>query len=76
LVAGWFQDEFAVPINVGVLEQLRAVDWEQAAEDVEVQGRTRCTGPGPHIRFWEFIAHRAGRAGELDRSVAEGGSNA
>jgi hypothetical protein len=36
LVVVWLQDEFAMPIDAGVLEQLRAVDWEQAAEDVEV----------------------------------------
>jgi hypothetical protein len=36
LAVVWFQDEFAMPIDAGVLEQLRAVDWEQAAEDVEV----------------------------------------
>lgn len=32
----WFQNEFAMPIDEGVLEQLRSVDWEKAAEDVEL----------------------------------------
>lgn len=36
LVAVWFQDEFALPIAAEVLDQLRAVDWERAAEDVEL----------------------------------------
>ena len=36
LVVVWFQDEFAMPIDVNLLEQLQAVDWDQAAEDVEI----------------------------------------
>jgi hypothetical protein len=31
----WFQDEFAMPIEPDVLEQLRAIDWEEAAEDID-----------------------------------------
>jgi hypothetical protein len=29
----WFQDEFALPIDPCVIEQLRALDWEQLATD-------------------------------------------
>jgi len=36
LTVVWFQDEFAMPIESFILEQLRAIDWDQAAEDIEV----------------------------------------
>lgn len=36
LTVVWFQNEFAMPIEPGILEQLQAIDWEQTAEDVEV----------------------------------------
>ncbi len=31
----WFQDDFAFPIDPQVLEQIRALDWEQLAQDFE-----------------------------------------
>ena len=31
----WFQHEFAFPIEPDVLEQLRAIEWEQHAVDME-----------------------------------------
>jgi hypothetical protein len=34
LVAVWFPNEFAMPIDQDVIEQLRRVDWERSAEDV------------------------------------------
>jgi uncharacterized protein (TIGR02996 family) len=33
LLVVWFQDEFALPINPQVWEQLLAIDWEQHAAD-------------------------------------------
>ncbi len=36
LVVIWFQDEFAYPIDPGVMEKLRALDWERLAVDVEM----------------------------------------
>lgn len=36
LIVVWYQDEFCMPIDTGVMEQLRAVDWERVAYDVEV----------------------------------------
>jgi hypothetical protein len=32
---GWFQDDFAFPIEPRALEQLRAIDWEQHAVDLD-----------------------------------------
>jgi hypothetical protein len=33
LVLVWFQDEFALPIDPGVVERIRAVDWNAHATD-------------------------------------------
>lgn len=35
LVVVWLQDEFAFPIDPGVLEHLRTLDWERLAGDFE-----------------------------------------
>jgi hypothetical protein len=36
LAVVWYQDEFALPIAGPVLDQLRALDWEALATDVEI----------------------------------------
>ena len=33
LTVVWFQDEFGVPTDPRILEQLRAIDWNRAAQD-------------------------------------------
>ena len=35
LVVIWFQDEFALPIDASVLDQIREIDWEKHAADFE-----------------------------------------
>jgi hypothetical protein len=35
LVVIWFQDQFAFPIDPGILEQLRDLEWERLAQDYE-----------------------------------------
>jgi hypothetical protein len=32
LTVVWYQDEFAMPIDEGVLEQIKLIDWEREAE--------------------------------------------
>jgi hypothetical protein len=36
LTVVWYQDEFALPITDAVLDQLRALDWETLATDVQI----------------------------------------
>ena len=36
LVVVWFQDEYAMPIGEPALSQLRALDWDSLATDVDV----------------------------------------
>jgi hypothetical protein len=31
----WFQDEFAFPINPGIREQIRTIEWEKHAYDFD-----------------------------------------
>lgn len=31
----WFQDEYALPIDVSVLRQLQSLDWERLAADID-----------------------------------------
>jgi hypothetical protein len=38
LAVVWFQEEFRLPVDIAVMEQLRAMDWETLAQDVEYQG--------------------------------------
>jgi hypothetical protein len=33
LAVAWFQDEFAMPIDTEVLNQIRKIDWERHAKD-------------------------------------------
>jgi hypothetical protein len=35
LTVVWFQDEYALPIDESVLQQLQSIDWEQSAADFE-----------------------------------------
>jgi hypothetical protein len=35
LMVVWYQDDFALPIDNAVLADLRALDWERLATDVE-----------------------------------------
>lgn len=35
LVIVWFQNEFALPIDPAVMEQIKAIDWDSAAHDWE-----------------------------------------
>jgi hypothetical protein len=33
LAVAWFQNEFAMPIDAEVLNQIRKIDWERHAKD-------------------------------------------
>jgi hypothetical protein len=35
LVIIWFQNDFALPIDPAVVEQIKAIDWDSAAYDWE-----------------------------------------
>jgi len=36
LIVIWFQDGFAMPIEPAVIEQIRSIDWEHEAQDVDL----------------------------------------